>query len=78
MFAVGALLPLIPWFWWHGNGAVVASVIIGALAAIGVGAGLSAFTLQTWWRSAARQLTMTAVAAAVTFGIGSAIGVGIH
>ena len=52
-FALGALLPLIPWFWWHGNGAVVASVIIGAAATVGVGSLLAAFTLQRRWRSAA-------------------------
>jgi VIT1/CCC1 family predicted Fe2+/Mn2+ transporter len=77
-FALGALLPLVPWFWWRGNGAVLASVVIGAAAAVGVGALLSVFTLQRWWRSAMRQLVIMGMAAGATYGIGAAIGVGVH
>ena len=33
-FCVGALVPLLPWFFAAGNGAVVASIVLGALAAI--------------------------------------------
>ena len=74
-FALGALLPLLPWLVSGGTGATIASVVIGALAALGVGAALALFTDRTWWRSAFRQLVISAVAAAVTFGIGHVVGV---
>lgn len=74
-FSVGALLPLLPWFFGSGNGAVLASVIIGALAAIGIGIAVARFTGRSMLRTAVRQLLIAAVAAAVTFGVGHAVGV---
>ncbi len=73
-FAVGALLPLIPWLLAHGNGALLASVSIGGVAAIGVGVMLGVLTGRSVTKSAARQLAVAAVAAAVTYGIGRAVG----
>lgn len=73
-FAVGALLPLIPWLVTHGNGALVASIVIGAIAAIGVGALLGALTGRSPVRGAARQLAVATLAAAVTYGIGRGVG----
>ncbi len=75
MFAVGALLPLIPWLVSRGNGALVASVAVGAVCSLAVGAALSLFTERPLVRSALRQLVLSGVAAAVTFGIGRAVGV---
>ena len=43
MFALGAFLPLIPWLFTSGNGAVAASVVIGGVAALVVGGLLGAF-----------------------------------
>ena len=74
-FALGAVLPLIPWLVSRGTGAVVASVVVGAVAALGVGAALAVFTHRSWWWSSVRQLLISAVAAAVTFGVGSLVGV---
>lgn len=73
-FAFGALLPLIPWLVTHGNGALVASIVIGAAAAIAVGGSLAAITGRSILKGAARQLLVAAVAAAVTYGIGRAVG----
>ncbi|MHB8682177.1 MAG: VIT1/CCC1 transporter family protein [Acidimicrobiales bacterium] len=79
MFALGAVLPLLPWLFTSGNGAAVGSVIIGGVASLCVGGLLALFTRQRWWFSALRQLLIAAAAAAVTFGIGSAVGVsGLH
>jgi vacuolar iron transporter family protein len=77
-FALGALLPLIPWLGWHGHGAELASVVVGGVSAIAVGAALSVFTLKSWWRSGLRTLAIGSAAAAVTYGIGTAVGVGVH
>ncbi len=76
-FALGGLLPLIPWLFTRGTGAVVASVVVGAVAALAVGAILAAFTRQSWWRSSLRQLLTSATVAAVVYGVGVGVGVGV-
>ncbi len=73
-FAFGGLLPLVPWLVAAGNGATLGSVAVGAFAALVVGAGLSLFTRRRWWYSSLRQLAISAVAAAITYGIGHAVG----
>jgi len=75
-FAVGALVPLVPWFFAHGRGAALISVALAAVAAVVVGAALARFTGKGLVFSAVRQLGITAAASAVTFGIGAAIGTG--
>jgi VIT1/CCC1 family predicted Fe2+/Mn2+ transporter len=74
-FAFGALIPLIPWFFASGSPAVIASVGLGAVSALAIGWTVAIFTDRSRIRSALRQLAIAAVAAAVTYGIGSAIGV---
>jgi vacuolar iron transporter family protein len=74
-FALGALLPLIPWLGWAGPGATLASVVIAAVASIGVGIALAIFTRRSLWRTALRQLVISALAAGATYGIGHAVGV---
>jgi vacuolar iron transporter family protein len=73
-FAVGAIVPLLPWFFTQGGVAVVASLVLGALAAICIGIGLARFTGRWWVHSAVRQLIVTVAAAAFTFGIGHFLG----
>lgn len=78
-FAIGALLPLLPWLFSQGNGATLGSVVVGAVSAVAVGAALAVFTQRSRWMSALRQLAISAVAAGVTFGIGHAVGIaGVH
>lgn len=74
-FAVGAILPLFPWFFSHGSSAVVMSVVIGAVAAILLGALIGALAGRSVPRTALRQLAVASVAAAVTYGVGSLLGV---
>jgi VIT1/CCC1 family predicted Fe2+/Mn2+ transporter len=74
-FAIGALIPLLPWFFGGGRNYVIASVALGAVAAFAVGAALARFTGRSVVWSAGRQLLLSAVAAAITYGIGSAVGV---
>jgi len=77
-FALGALVPLLPWLITRGTGATIASIVLGAVAALAVGAALAVFTERSWWRSALRLLLFSSVAAAVTYGVGSAIGTSLH
>ena len=76
-FALGAVLPLLPWFFGGGNGAIVASIILGVVGAVLVGGALALATSRSILRGSLRQLVFVAAAAAITFGIGSAVGVGV-
>lgn len=76
-FAVGALIPLLPWFVSGGGGAVLASVLLGVLAAAGVGVALAVSTGRPRLRTAARQVLIASVAAGVTYGVGNLVGVGL-
>ena len=75
-FAVGALVPLIPWFFGHGRTAVISSLVLAAIAALVVGAALGQFTGRSRIRSALRQLGIAAAASIVTYGVGALVGVG--
>ena len=74
-FAVGALIPLLPWFFTHGTAAVVMSIVLGAISAVGIGWTVAVFTGRSRLRSALRQLAIATLAASVTFGVGSLVGV---
>jgi VIT1/CCC1 family predicted Fe2+/Mn2+ transporter len=74
-FAIGAMIPLIPWFFATGHPAVIASILLGAASAIAIGWGVALFTGRSRVRSAARQLVIATVAAGVTYGIGTLVGV---
>lgn len=74
-FAVGALIPLIPWFFGTGRSIVLASLIMAAVAALLVGAALGQFTGRSRWFSALRQLGIAAAASLVTYGVGAMVGV---
>ena len=74
-FAIGAILPLLPWFFTSGTAAVVGSVLIGAVAALALGAMIGLFSGRSVTRTALRQLLVAAVAAGVTYAVGAALGV---
>lgn len=76
-FVVGALIPLLPWFVSQGTGATLASMALTMASALGVGVALAVFTGRAWPRSALRQLVITVVPAAITFGIGNAVGISV-
>jgi VIT1/CCC1 family predicted Fe2+/Mn2+ transporter len=71
-FAVGAIIPLLPFA--LGFDALWVALGLSALAAI-VGGGLVArLTGRPFWRGALRQLLLGAVAAGLTYLIGLAVG----
>lgn len=76
-FAVGAVIPLIPWFFLSGNTAIAASAGVVAVAAVLVGLLLSAATGRSPMYSALRQLLVSVLAAGVTYAVGRAIGVSV-
>ncbi len=73
-FAVGAALPLLPWFFTGGTGAVIASIVLGLVGAVAVGIAIGVAAHNPLWRSALRQVLIAGGAAAITFAIGSAVG----
>ena len=74
-FALGAVLPVLPYFFGASTPLVVVSLAISGLALFSVGALISLFTGRGVLFSGGRQLIIGAVAAAVTFGLGKLIGV---
>lgn len=76
-FAVGAVLPLLPWFFGEGDGAIVVSVAVGVVSAAIVGAMIGFFTERGKLRAAVRQVAVAGVACGATFLIGSALGVSV-
>lgn len=73
-FCVGAILPLIPWFFLDGATAIIISVVVGLIAAAAVGATLAHFTERSKLRTAGRQVLIAAVACIVTWLIGTLLG----
>ncbi|MFW2381757.1 MAG: VIT1/CCC1 transporter family protein [Acidimicrobiales bacterium] len=73
-FAIGALLPLLPWFFTEGNTATIYSVLVGLGASAAVGVALASFTKRSAFRTAARQVILAAAACAATFAVGSLLG----
>jgi VIT1/CCC1 family predicted Fe2+/Mn2+ transporter len=73
-FAIGALLPLIPWFFAEGDAAIIASTVVGLTAAAIVGVILARFTERSMWRTASRQVAWAAGACLATWLIGSWLG----
>ncbi len=76
-FGVGAVVPLVPWFFSQGRAATLGSVILGVVAAVVVGILVARSTARRLPRAVIRQVLFTVVPAAITFAIGSALGVGV-
>ena len=74
-FSIGATVPLLPYFFASGTAALVTAVVLSVIAALAVGTALARFTGRPIVRSAGRQLLFSAVPAAITYAIGSAVGV---
>jgi VIT1/CCC1 family predicted Fe2+/Mn2+ transporter len=74
-FALGAVLPVLPYFFGGGSVQVAISLALSAVALFAVGAVLSLFTGRGMLFSGGRQLMIGAAAAVLTFGLGKLIGV---
>lgn len=77
LFAVGAIIPLAPFFWGGGNTIILISVVASALGLFAIGAAITLFTGRSVWQSGLRQVVFGLTAAAITFGIGRLIGVNV-
>jgi len=75
-FAVGAILPLVPFWFGSGDAAVIASAVLSIVALFGVGAGMSTVTGRSFLASGLRMMAIGAAAAVVTYAVGSLLHVG--
>jgi VIT1/CCC1 family predicted Fe2+/Mn2+ transporter/rubrerythrin len=74
--AVGAAIPIIPFFFLNGIEAVIAAAIISLAAHFAVGAAKSLITTRSWWSSGLEMTVVGALEGAVTYGIGFLLGKG--
>jgi VIT1/CCC1 family predicted Fe2+/Mn2+ transporter/rubrerythrin len=74
--AVGAIIPVIPFFFLQGIPAVIAAAVVSLAAHFAVGAAKSLITVRSWWSSGLEMTVVGAVEGAVTYGIGVLLGKG--
>jgi len=76
-FLLGAAVPLVPYVLGVDEGALTFACVGGAAALFGTGVAVSRFTTRSALYTGMRQLVLGSLAAAVTFVVGSAVGVGV-
>jgi len=72
--AIGAFVPIIPFFFFGGMAAVIASFVISLVAHFAVGALKSLITIRSWWASGLEMTWIGIIVAVVTYGLGLAFG----
>ncbi|HET9497437.1 MAG TPA: VIT1/CCC1 transporter family protein [Candidatus Limnocylindria bacterium] len=77
LFALGAIVPVVPFMFLTGASAIVASAVLAGVALFSVGAAITFVTGRGILRSGLRQLAFGLAAAAITYGIGSMVGTAI-
>lgn len=77
LFAIGAIIPVIPFFFMSGTNAIILSVVLSTIGLFLIGAAITLFTGKNVWYSGIRQVLFGLAAAAITFGIGKLIGVSV-
>ncbi|MBK6622285.1 MAG: VIT1/CCC1 transporter family protein [Saprospirales bacterium] len=77
LFAIGAVIPVLPFMFLSGMKAVILSVSASAIGLFLIGAAITLFTGKNVWYSGFRQVFFGLAAAAITFGIGKLIGVSL-
>ncbi len=76
-FALGALVPIIPFLVGSGAAATVTAAVLSLIGLFAVGASISVFTGRHAGRSGLRMALIGAVVAAATYGVGTLVGVGV-
>src|ERR1700722_2094986 len=72
--AVGALIPIIPFFFMAGIPAVIVAAIVSLIAHFAVGAAKSLVTIRSWWSSGFEMTWIGALEGVVTYVIGIGLG----
>src|SRR5436190_1240154 len=72
--AVGAFIPIVPFFFLSGLSAVIAAFAVSILAHFAVGALKSLITIRSWWASGLEMTWIGVIVAVVTYSLGLAFG----
>ncbi len=72
--AVGAFIPIVPFFFMSGYPAVIWSAVVSLIAHFAVGAAKSLITIRSWWSSGLEMTAVGAVEGLVTYIIGIGLG----
>ena len=72
--AIGATIPIVPFFFLTGYPAVIVAAIVSLLAHFAVGAAKSLITIRSWWASGLEMTVVGAVEGVVTYFLGIGIG----
>jgi len=72
--AVGAFIPIVPFFFMRGYEAIIVSAIVSLAAHFAVGAAKSLITVRSWWASGFEMTAVGAVEGIVTYVIGIGLG----
>ena len=72
--AVGAFIPIIPFFFMAGIPAIIAAAVISLVAHFAVGAAKSLITIRSWWSSGLEMTLVGAAEGIVTYVIGMGLG----
>ena len=68
--AVGAIIPVIPFFFMQGSAAIIAAAAISLVAHFAVGAAKTKVTARNWFSSGMEMTIVGAIEGAITFGLG--------
>jgi VIT1/CCC1 family predicted Fe2+/Mn2+ transporter/rubrerythrin len=72
--AVGAFIPVIPFFFMAGVPAIITAAIVSLAAHFAVGAAKSLITIRSWWASGLEMTIIGAIEGVVTYLIGIGLG----
>lgn len=67
---VGALIPVLPFFWLRGTSAVIAAAAVSLTAHFLVGAAKSLFTLRSWWAAGLEMTAAGVIVGGATYAAG--------
>lgn len=77
LFAIGAVIPVLPFMFTKGTNGIIISVVLSTVGLFVIGAAITLFTAKNVWYSGIRQVVFGLAAAAITFGIGKLIGISL-
>lgn len=77
LFAIGAIIPLYPFMILDGKDAILLSIVSSVVGLFGIGSAITLLTGKSILFSGLRQVAFGLTAAAVTYGIGTLIGISL-
>lgn len=77
LFVMGALAPLLPWFFIGGVDAILLSILFTSIGGLLAGAYVARSSGKSLWFGSVRQLAIVLLASVVTYGVGYLFGVSV-